>query len=149
MDLSLDWKISQELSLISPGSKIWCRRSERETLGCSRVILDEVVDPLRDGRGGIYSATQMWPLEPLWLCKCRTSGGLPDVRWQNKHRTSGGSPTSDCNSKPTDECSVISARHRFVGRLALAGHSVSWEAPASGKYQNPTVCSGCGAPDFR
>ena len=31
-DLSVDWNNSQEHSLISPGSKIWCRRSEREPL---------------------------------------------------------------------------------------------------------------------
>ena len=31
-DLSFDWNNSQEHSLISPGSKIWCRRSEREPL---------------------------------------------------------------------------------------------------------------------
>ena len=50
MDLSFDWKISQELSLITPGSKIWCRRSEREPLVFLGASLMESSTLSRGGR---------------------------------------------------------------------------------------------------
>jgi hypothetical protein len=44
VDLWLGSNLSQELSQISPGSKIWCRRKERDSLGCSWILLEQDVN---------------------------------------------------------------------------------------------------------
>jgi len=89
VDLSLDWKISQELSRISLGSKIWCRRSEREPFCVLGFIWMCCSTFSRGGRRLYIVVVQIWPLECKWLCRAGHAGLGPDIRtlWSVHTRT--------------------------------------------------------------